>query len=73
MKVSDYLGSASVLAFKLALAFIGALGGILLGFMGGGLYEMVGIYENLPWQEFLTVLGGAAGGFVGFAVKVEKK
>ena len=73
MKVSDYIGSVSVLTFKLGALVLLGLVGVFFGFMAGGLFEATGIYaEELPWQEGLTLLGGLAGALLGLGIKVEK-
>lgn len=56
---------------KVAAGIVFGLVGVAFGFMGGGIYESIGIYtEILPWQEFLTFLGGLAG--FGFGATLKK-
>jgi len=47
---------------KVAGGFIVGLVGVTFGYLGGGVFETMGIYaESIPWQEAMTFLGGPFG------------
>jgi len=59
--------SKLLLAKLLKSIFLGLIG-IAFGYMAGGVFEGMGIYTDvLPWQEFVTFLGGIVGILMGFS------
>jgi len=45
------------------------LGGLVIGYVAGGIFGAIGIYTaTIPWQAVLTALGGAAGVIFGWLI-----
>jgi len=64
--------SISDAAIKGTGATLLGLGGVVFGYVAGGIFTAIGIYtETIPWQAILTALGGAAGVIFGWLLNEE--